>query len=169
MYLPVTLLSLAARRIAEMTIKSNDLQINNKLLQVPTFFSLSTGGMTENKIISASSFLAVLFGAIHCIEWTFIFSSHIEGLLWKISSMVITAVPFWILVVTIAYVLNSFPFLTEVAAGDWGLTGLTGLLVLLSLYISARFILITLSLMDLHNLSPEAFAVVVWSKFIPHV
>ena len=40
--------------------------------------------------------IGICFGAIHCIAWHFSFPTHIELLMWRISSVTITAVPVYI-------------------------------------------------------------------------
>ena len=40
--------------------------------------------------------VGVSFGAIHCIAWYFSFLMHTELLMWRISSVAVTAVPFYI-------------------------------------------------------------------------
>ena len=39
--------------------------------------------------------VGVCFGAIHCIAWHFSFPTHAELLIWRISSVAITAVPIY--------------------------------------------------------------------------
>ncbi|KIM86379.1 hypothetical protein PILCRDRAFT_816316 [Piloderma croceum F 1598] len=40
-----------------------------------------------------ASAIATLFGAIHCIAWSFEFESLTEKWLWRISSLTITCIP----------------------------------------------------------------------------
>jgi hypothetical protein len=37
--------------------------------------------------------IATIFGAIHCVAWSFQFLSHTEQLLWRIASLSITCLP----------------------------------------------------------------------------
>ena len=43
--------------------------------------------------IIAGAVIATIFGAIHCVGWSFQFPSHPEQLLWRIASLSITCVP----------------------------------------------------------------------------
>ena len=55
---------------------------------------------TDNNAANAVLILlgvGVCFGAIHCTTWLFSFPTHVELLIWQISSVCITAVPIYIL------------------------------------------------------------------------
>jgi hypothetical protein len=71
-------------------------------LSVPTFYSGAVDGKnlkTEDFIgTMANLSLGCIFGAIHCIAWSFKFQSHAEQLIWRISSAVVTGVPLLIIV-----------------------------------------------------------------------
>ena len=63
--------------------------------RVPRFWANSTG---NNAVIANGIMLGVgvCFGAIHCIAWHFSFPTHVELLIWWISSVTIMAIPFYI-------------------------------------------------------------------------
>ena len=42
------------------------------------------------KIAVPVTFFALIFGGIHCLRWFFVFPSHTEAVLWRISSATIT-------------------------------------------------------------------------------
>lgn len=100
--------------------------------------------------------VTTLFGGIHCIGWSFAFPSRTEQLLWRISSISITAIPLG--VVVIGTILNRFEVLSAIVA----------FLVPL-LYIVSRVVLLVMSLTTLRSLPSSAFQTVEWTTFIPHV
>jgi len=171
LYVPAAIFASILGRMAEMTLQSNDISIDQVNLRVPTFYSSAIIGRAENQIICASSFMAILFGSIHCVGWTFAFRTHVEQLLWQISSATITIIPFCMLVPSAIYILqkNTYPLLMEVVDRQWGLVGLILLLLPLPFYIGARFILLIEACMGLRSLSPGALAVIVWTNFVPHI
>ena len=141
--------------------------------RVATFYagvSANDGEITS--IIYAASGIAALFGAIHCIGWTFKFPSHAEQLLWRTSSIAITCLP-----------LASRPiYLTIIWLGNYQRNGVLGwvakflglstfIATILSsiIYIIARVTLLILALTSLHSLPAEAYQTVHWTTFIPHI
>ena len=110
--------------------------------------------------------VGVCFGAIHCIAWHFSFPTHTELLMWRISSVAITAVPIYILLmfffgIWLGKVMDSDKFgSTIIYFGP--LSG--GIL-----YIIARAITLVLAFTSLKDLPPAAYETVHWTTFIPHV
>ena len=143
---PFFLLWEAVKIVGRMTIDS-DATINPGSKQVPTFYSGKPSETTDGYSIIAALLIAVAFGGIHCIAWSFQFPSHPEQLIWRISSLTITCAP-------------AFELVTLLIAGfstgwvqDW--FGVIGLVVLPP-YIFARGIpLLVLPLMALRSLPPR--------------
>jgi len=102
----------------------------------------------------------VVFGAIHCVAWSFHFPSHTESLLWRISSAVITTVPVFIFVATVVAVASkndmTYPLIVSLV--------LSGLL-----YVAARVITVALAFVTLASLPLGAFQTVHWTTLVPHV
>ena len=107
--------------------------------------------------------VGVCFGAIHCIAWVFSFPTYKELLMWRISSVAITAVPIYIPLVLLlaAWLESSFEY-TMIAI-------LTSVLPAGILYIIARAVTLVLAFTSLRDLPPGAYETVYWTTFIPHV
>ena len=133
--------------------------------RVPRFWA----NTNENDVIIADVIVlgvGVCFGAIHCIAWLFSFPTHAELLMWRISSVAITALPFYILLlVVLAFWLGEKTdsekvFLTLLYFGPFS----GGVL-----YILARAVTLVLAFTSLRDLPPGAYETVHWTTFIPHV
>ena len=131
--------------------------------KVPRFWANST----VNSVLIADFIMlgvGICFGAIHCIAWGFSFPTHTELLMWRVSSVAITALPVLVpLMIGLGGWFKSMDFDT---IGDIALTSVlpAGLL-----YIIARVLTLVLALTSLRDLPPGAFDTVHWTTFIPHV
>jgi len=106
--------------------------------------------------------VAVVFGAIHCFAWSFQFPSHMEQILWRVSSIVITCTPVFMgLSVAIHFEVSK--------DGPWGVPLLLIDILCMMFYIPARLALLVLAFTTLRSLHPEVYQVVRWSTFLPHV
>ena len=106
--------------------------------------------------------VGVCFGAIHCIAWHFSFPTSTELLMWRISSVAITAVPVYVLLMTGLGILRDNTEFGDVMLYFGPLFG--GIL-----YIIARAITLVLAFTSLRDLPPGAYQTVHWTTFIPHV
>ena len=82
--------------ILEFIIGGQDQRVNMSCEdRVPRFWANST---TDNAWIADIIVFGVdiCFGVIHCIAWGFTFPTHMELLIWRVSSVAITAVPVYI-------------------------------------------------------------------------
>ena len=112
--------------------------------------------------VSALLLVAMVFGGIHCIAWSFAFPSQTEQLLWRISSIAITGLPL---------AEAGIVFIREQLDNDdlvWTILEITSVLLAL-LYPISRILLLVLSLMTLRSLPPSAYQTVQWTTFLPHV
>ena len=110
--------------------------------------------------------VSVSFGAIHCIAWFFSFPTRTELLTWRISSVVITAVPIYIpsmllLASQLQKMVDSKKFAETV--GYFG--ALSGGVP----YIIARAVTLVLAFTSLRDLPPGAYEAVHWTTLIPHI
>ena len=132
--------------------------------RVPRFWANSAAGeqVTADLIMLG---VGVCFGAIHCIAWHFLFPTHTELLMWRISSVAITAVP-----VYVPLVLFFGDGLGNIGFENLALTILIfGPLSGGILYIIARAVTLVLAFTSLRDLPPGAYETVHWTTFIPHV
>ena len=128
--------------------------------RVPRFWAGGTNSNGEaigNLIMLG---VGVCFGAIHCIAWVFSFPTHTELLMWRISSVAITAVPIYIFwgFILVAWV-DSSNYTPEVIL----------ILPPVILYILARAITLVLAFTSLKDLAPGAYEIIHWTTFIPHI
>jgi len=112
--------------------------------------------------------VGVCFGAIHCIAWDFSFPTHVELLIWRISSVAITAVPTYIfLTLSLGIWLGNMDF--EIAGGIATFIVIISIFPTGILYILARAVTLGLAFTSLRDLPPGVFETVHWTTFIPHV
>ncbi|KAK0460170.1 uncharacterized protein EV420DRAFT_1641498 [Desarmillaria tabescens] len=105
--------------------------------------------------------VGALFGGTHCIAWSSVFASDTERILWRISSLVVTAVP-----VALAMQLAFIRILPNRKIVR-GIQATTPLLILL--YLLARMTLLVEAFFSLRFLQPGVLEEVSWTKFIPHL
>ena len=133
---------------------------------VPMFWANSTDG---NELIFAGFmvlWVGVCFGAIHCIAWHFSFPTHAELLMWKISSIAITALPIYIpLMFGLAGLLGGLLGLEKFANVVFYWSPVIGGI----LYIIARAVTLVLAFTSLRDLLSGAYETVHWTTFIPHI
>ena len=131
--------------------------------KVPRFWADSTNDeeVTADVIVLV---VGVCFGAIHCIAWVFSFPTHGELLMWRVSSIAITAVPIYIpLMLGVATWLSGMDFEYFVVAV------VSSVLPAGIVYIIARAVTLVLAFTSLRDLPPGAYETVYWTTFIPHV
>ena len=127
--------------------------------KVPTFYA---GYLDKRQIgiaFTAETILAVIFGAVHCIAWSYPFPSREEQILWRVSCVVVTS-DFPLMALILA--LNKFQADQNNPYHVYLLTPM------FLLYIVARIILLVQMFLCLRVLSPETFQTVSWTTLIPH-
>lgn len=136
---------------------------------LPTFFTgyIGRNNKPVNIALAAELALGCIFGAVHCIAWSFQFPTHAELLFWRTAAVAVTGVP----------LLLGFSLLGAEALNDKGLGFLQGIMVFLFVfamfvgglvYVIARLILLALAFTSLRDLPRDALLVVQWTSFIPH-
>ncbi|KAF7975219.1 hypothetical protein HWV62_10168 [Athelia sp. TMB] len=144
-------------------IGGQDEIVNLRPLQrVPTFWA---GEADSNDFIKAD-FIALLvamaFGAVHCIAWSYTFASHAELLMWRSSAVAVIAIPAGFLIG-----LALFRGVPDPPVGIY--ITLVFSIIGAPAYICARAILLVLSFTTLKALSYQVYQTVQWTDFIPHI
>jgi len=140
----------------------------SKLERVPTFFS---GYVKEDgEIVFAADFIALLvamvFGAVHCVAWSYIFPSLTEKLMWRASAVAIVAVPLLMAGVICLLIRN----IRNQQLSGWVIYFSASCLFFGALiYVPARIILLGLSFTTLRSLPITTYQTVQWTTFIPHI
>ena len=131
--------------------------------RVPRFWANSTGsfGRVEEIADSVMLLVGVCFGAIHCIAWGFSFPTHMGLMMWRISSVAITAMPI--------YIFLAMLLATLVDDTNVGVTDIILILTPVILYMLARAVTFVLAFTSLRDLPSGAYETVHWTTFIPHV
>lgn len=111
------------------------------------------------------AFVGVIFGGIHCAGWMFTFPSHLEMILWRVCSVIITCIPLCLSFVRPLETLDNLPTLDT----DLTVNYLVVLVLLIPFYIAARLFLLIEALISLRSLPPGAYDVVQWVDFLPHI
>lgn len=132
-------------------------------ISVPTLWAGRLDERSRALAATISIFLAMGFGAVHCVGWNGVFPSETEKILWRIASVTVVAVPF-------IFFLDAI-FLATVAAPEWwhSVTWQITLPLGIFTYVIARGLLIALPFASLRSLPAEAYKDVEWSKFMPHI
>lgn len=122
-------------------------------------------GARQNHLAAgAAIFLGIVFGAIHCIAWSFYFPSRPEQILWRGSSVVVTAVPLVIYFLReVVHVKEFFPQFGRGIVLD--VVFAFGAL----LYLLARVVLLVQMFVSLRDLSAATYQSVDWVAFLPHL
>jgi hypothetical protein len=132
--------------------------------RVPRFWADGGDPLTADLIMLG---VGVCFGGIHCIAWHFLFPTHAELLLWRISSVAITAIP-----ISIPLMFLLVGLLKELADAEDSTFDKSFALFLLPgglLYILARVTTLVLAFISLRGLPYGAYETVHWTTFIPHL
>lgn len=133
----------------------DDLKINAQ--QVPMFYACSP---VEDNVLAWSSLIAIVFGLIHFLAWSFTFPSQTERVLWRTTSFILVFEPAIFAVVNLDFMSK--------AMNRWGLFIVIAKLGL-AFYIFARLAILVVAFISLRDLPESAFQEISWSAYIPHI
>ncbi|KAF9455578.1 hypothetical protein BDZ94DRAFT_1277893 [Collybia nuda] len=143
--------------------ETDEEDIPKNAVRVPTLWAGRLHRRSRGKAAAFAIFLAMSFGAIHCIAWNSSFPTMMERALWRITSVTVTVVPF-IFFLDAAFMLN-------VDVPEW-YHDLTWWIVLplgVCSYVVARGVLMVLSFVALRSLPAEVYTDIDWTSYIPHI
>ncbi|KAG6914034.1 hypothetical protein DXG01_002848 [Tephrocybe rancida] len=131
-------------------------------------YSFGTLNQSENMLTdSLSCGVAVIFGVIHCLAWHFDFPTKPEALLWRTSSIIITCLPTYALILPrlhsaiLSISKNTLRLLLfKLHISYWRM----GKVV----YISARLLLLVQMLVLLREPGKGVYTSINWITYIPH-
>jgi hypothetical protein len=143
---------------------------NSSRLRVPTFHAFQDA---RYAIIIAPP-LAVIFGAIHCIAWSFHFPTAQEQLVWRLSAASVSAGP--VLIFLLVWIFDIFGRQFGKSTAFQRKLGVVGMfavfplvVVLVVIYAAAKIALLVLPFTALRALPPAAFVDIRWTSFLPHL
>jgi len=138
-------------------------------LRVPTFYAPKYTSYSSAFIVGAIQCVAVVFGGIHCVAWSFHFPSLQEKLAWRISAASVTGLPILVMASTLLVTPNNdvenWSNLSRFLNALWMPTAT----VIIVLYVIARIILLVLPCIALRALHPTAFVEIEWAALFPHI
>jgi hypothetical protein len=157
-----------------MTEMSDSGLINDRVPYIPTYYAYPTSPAMLTSVLILIPLLASLFGAIHCIAWSFSFPSLIARTLWRVSSLYITVSPLLFVIAPLIGLLNSWIY------GAWNAPNMDSKLRFVNffrfvalfsviLYIPARIVLVGVSFWGLHDIPATGHQTVEWMNFVPHI
>jgi hypothetical protein len=141
--------------------------VGDKTLRVPTFYSPPDEGSDIALLLGVC--VSIVFGAIHCIAWSFHFATLPERWAWRISAILVSGLP--IVIVAFSGLLTIFDKKENKTTGmELYEDVLSFILMGMScLYIIARIALLVLPFMALRALLPGAYVQLNWVSFLPHI
>jgi hypothetical protein len=158
--------------------------------RIPTFFPPGGDPNQAYEYHLGVAIISMLFGLIHCLGWSLIFPSGAERLIWRVSAVIISALPVFVLY-SYSILLFFLPIIKSLRVGDtirfpgrslhlfirwvaipagrfrmalWWI-----FVALIPIYLLARIALLVEAFLSLRNLPPGAYSVVSWTDYLPHI
>ena len=135
--------------------------------RVPRFSAGDPGLVQVDKADIVTSIITILFGAVHCFAWSYDFPSGTERLLWRVASLITTALP---IVWTAVYSLCLMDDLEGRVGKRIGAVAINGIsAIVVPVYLIGRAMLLVIAVTSLRLLPYDAYKTVRWITFIPHI
>ena len=128
--------------------------------RVPRFSAGDPGLVQVDQADIVTSIITILFGAVHCFAWHYDFPSGTERLLWRVASLITTALP-------IAWTAVYSLFLMGEHIGARAVISISAIVV--PFYLIGRAMLLVIAVTSLRSLPYDAYKTVRWITFIPHI
>lgn len=122
-------------------------------MRVRTLYSGLSSADAARLAAGPAAAIATIFGAIHCVAWSFHFPSDGEQKWWRISSLLVTCIPFAVLLCLVLARKTAF------GAAIW-----FGMF-----YPLPRYDLLVQAFIALRDLPEGAYKTVRWTTFLPHL
>jgi len=141
--------------------------LGDKTLRVPTFYSPPDDD--DGLGIGLGAFVSVVFGAIHCIAWSFHFATLSERWAWRISAILVSGLP--VFMIFFSALLTIFEKKEHKTAGMKLYENILSFILFLMfcLYIVARIALLVLPFIALRAPIPGTYVQLEWVSFLPHI
>ena len=110
------------------------------------------------------TFIAPLFGAIHCLAWDAPFPTPKEALAWRICAVATTSLPLVESALVLLDLRGVIDLDTEESIVHQSIAATP-----IILYAIARITLITLAFMSLRALPADAFQTIAWTNYVPNL
>jgi len=143
--------------------------LRDKTLRVPTFYAPPHRCGVNNTLFIFAVLVSMIFGAIHCIAWSFHFPTLRERLVWRISAILVSGLP----VALTTSVFLWMVFEDEENETTWikiysnFMKSIMGPMT--CSYSIARIVLLVLPFAALNSLPYTAYYQIDWVSFLPHI
>jgi len=140
-----------------------------KALRVPTFYSPSDEIYDNGISFPLVICVAIIFGGIHCIAWSFHFATLRERWAWRISAILVSGLPTFLMVSM--YLLSAINKIGGIDGMDDAYDSMWRCILMPVgfLYFISRIILLILPFVALRALLPGAYVQLDWVSFLPHI
>ena len=151
--------------ISPLSDMANCETLRGESLRVPTFYSPDSGNDPgDDNPFALALWVASVFGAVHCIPWSFHFATLQEQWVWRISAILASGLP--ISMAAIALLVEKDTLTWSKICEDFMILSL---MVMALLYFIARIALLVLPFIALRGLPPRAYVQLNWVSFLPHI
>ncbi|KAF8059243.1 hypothetical protein FPV67DRAFT_1634143 [Lyophyllum atratum] len=138
---------------------------------VGMFHSVDTD-VTSGVMFGACSIIGMIFGAIHCVGWHFVFSTHTELIVWRVCSVTITSIPAVLFIYSVASYISKTTLHNSAGHTVSGIVvNMMEFISIVSvpIYMLTRISLLLVAFLTLRNLPDGAYAAVNWTSRLPHI